>query len=265
MLTHPLDPYLRPETLPTPFCPGCGCGIVASAFLRAARELGHSDLSGFVFVSGIGCSSWIPSPHFKADSIHILHGRSIPTAMGVKAVRPELEVVVFGGDGDLASIGLGHLVHAARRNLEVLVIMVNNMVYGMTGGQLAPTTPRGAVTATSPYGNPESPIDMVRTLAAAGASYVARGCVAYPRHLEKLMLEALQASGFRFVEAVSTCTTHFQLMLGTKSPVEALKKLRELVEFRDVMQGPREGRLPLGSWRPPGRRPGFVESLRGLR
>ncbi len=264
-MKHPLDPYLRTETLPTPYCPGCGCGITASAFLRAARKLGHSSLSKFVFVSGIGCAAWIPSPHFKADSIHILHGRSIPAAMGVKAVRPELEVVVFGGDGDLASIGLGHLVHAARRNLEILTIMVNNMIYGMTGGQLAPTTPRGFITATSPYGNPENPIDVVRTLAAAGASYVARGCVAYPRHLEKLMSEALQADGFRFIEVVSTCTTHFQLMLKVRSPVEAMKKLRELVEFRDVMQGPREDRLPLGSWRAQARRPGFIESVRGLR
>ncbi|MDH5634402.1 MAG: thiamine pyrophosphate-dependent enzyme, partial [Candidatus Bathyarchaeota archaeon] len=149
--------YLR--DIPFPFCAGCGGTSVANTFLRAVHELGHSDLQGFVFCSGIGCSSWIPSPHFEADSIHTLHGRSIPVALGVKLMRPDLKVVVFGGDGDIVGIGLSHLIHAARRNLDVSVIMINNMVYGMTGGQVAATTPFGAKTTTTPYGSFERPLD----------------------------------------------------------------------------------------------------------
>ena len=134
--------YLR--DMPLPFCPGCGNLTVMSCFLKAVHELGYKDLRKFVFCSGIGCAAWIPSPYFKADSIHTAHGRSIPIATGVKLIRPTLNVVVLGGDGDLAGIGISHLIHAARRNLDVTVIMVNNMIYGMTGGQVAPTTPFGA-------------------------------------------------------------------------------------------------------------------------
>ncbi|MFB0514245.1 MAG: thiamine pyrophosphate-dependent enzyme, partial [Candidatus Bathyarchaeia archaeon] len=164
--------YLRDLTLP--FCAGCGCVTVMNCFLRAVHELGHNDLRKFVFCSGIGCSAWIPSPYFEADSIHTAHGRSIPVAIGVKLMRPDLNVVVFGGDGDLAGIGLSHLVHAARRNVDVMVVMVNNMIYGMTGGQVAPTTPLGVKTTTTPYGNFDPPIDTTRLIATAGASYAVR-------------------------------------------------------------------------------------------
>lgn len=166
--------YLRPT--PLPFCAGCGAFTVMSAFLGAVNELGYENLDKFVFCSGIGCSSWIPSPYFLADSVHTLHGRSIPVATGIKLVRPDLNVVVFGGDGDIAGIGLSHLIHAARRNLDVLVIMVNNMIYGMTGGQVAPTTP---------YGNFESPLDSARLAFTAGACYVARWTTAHPNELKE--------------------------------------------------------------------------------
>ena len=147
--------YLR--DIKMPFCAGCGSFTVMNAFLRAANELGHEDLSEFVFCSGIGCAAWIPSPHFVADSIHTPHGRSIPVATGIKLLRPKLNVVVFGGDGDIVGIGMSHFVHAARRNLDALVIMVNNMIYRMTGGQVAPTTPFKTRTTTTPYGSFEHP------------------------------------------------------------------------------------------------------------
>ena len=135
-------------------------------------ELGHDSLNGFCFTSGIGCTSWIPSPYFLADSIHTLHGRSIPVATSIKLIRPDLNMVVFGGDGDIVGIGLSHFIHAARRNVDIVVIMGNNMVYAMTGGQVAPTTPFDALTATSPSGNFEYPLDSGRLAMAAGATYL---------------------------------------------------------------------------------------------
>jgi 2-oxoglutarate ferredoxin oxidoreductase subunit beta len=217
--------YLRP--IPLPFCPGCGGLTVMSAFLRAVHELGHENLSNFVFCSGIGCSSWIPSPHFIADSVHTLHGRSIPVATGIKLLRPDLNVVVFGGDGDIVGIGLSHFIHAARRNLDILVIMVNNMVYGMTGGQVAPTTPFKAKTTTTPYGSFEHPLDAAKLAVTAGASYVSRWTTAHPNELKDSIKKALTLQGFRYIEAVSQCPTAFGRRVGFKDAGEMLKWFKE--------------------------------------
>ena len=217
-----LKRYLRPD-LTLPFCVGCGCVNVMSSFVRAAHELGHKDLREFVFCSGIGCSAWIPSPYLMADSLHVLHGRSIPVAMGVKLMRPELNVVVFGGDGDIAGIGLSHLVHAARRNLDVMVVMVNNMIYGMTGGQVAPTTPYGMKTTTTPYGNFEYSLDTTRLVVAAGASYAARWTTAHGEELTRSMKKAITTRGFAFIEAASPCPTAFGRRAGFKDVGEMLR------------------------------------------
>lgn len=217
--------YLR--NLKMPFCPGCGAFTVINAFLRAVYELGYEDLRNFVFCSGIGCSSWIPSPYFLADSIHTLHGRSIPVATGVKLMRPDLNVVVFGGDGDIVGIGLSHFVHAARRNLDILVIMVNNMVYGMTGGQVAPTTPFKARTTTTPYGSFEYPLDAVRLAVTAGANYAARWTTAHQNELKEAIKRALKLKGFRFIETVSQCPTAFGRRVGFRSAGEMIKWFRE--------------------------------------
>jgi len=223
--TFTIREYLR--DIPFPFCPGCGCLTVMNRFLRAVYELGHKDLSKFVFCSGIGCSAWIPSPHFKADSIHTAHGRSIPVATGVKLMCPDLNVVVFGGDGDIAGIGLSHLVHAARRNLDIMVVMVNNMIYGMTGGQVAPTTPLGIRTTTTPYGSFEHPLDVPPLVVAAGASYVARWTTAHGEELKEAMKKALKTKGFAFVEAVSPCPTTFGRRAGFKDVAEMVRWFRE--------------------------------------
>lgn len=217
--------YLR--DLPLPFCPGCGDYTIINGFLRAVHELGHDDLSNFVFVTGIGCAAWIPSPYFKADTIHTTHGRSIPVATGVKLFRPDLNVVVFGGDGDIAGIGLSHLIHAARRNLDITAIMVNNMVYGMTGGQLAPTTPFKARTTTTPYGSFERPIDTTRLVFAAGASYVARWTTTHFEQLKEAMKRALTTKGFSFVEVVSQCPTAFGRRVGLKTAKDMLRWFKE--------------------------------------
>jgi 2-oxoglutarate ferredoxin oxidoreductase subunit beta len=217
--------YLRDLTLP--FCAGCGCVTVMNCFLRAVHELGHKDLGKFVFCSGIGCSAWIPSPYFEADSIHTTHGRSIPVAIGVKLMRPDLNVVVFGGDGDLAGIGLSHLVHAARRNVDVMVVMVNNMIYGMTGGQVAPTTPLGVKTTTTPYGSFDPPLDTVRLVAAAGANYAARWTTVHFEQLKEAMKTAVTTEGFAFIEAVSPCPTAFGRRIGLKDAAKMLRWFKE--------------------------------------
>jgi 2-oxoglutarate ferredoxin oxidoreductase subunit beta len=210
-----------------PFCVGCGCVTVINRFLRAVHELGHKDLSKFVFCSGIGCAGWIPSPYFNADSIHTPHGRSIPVATGVKLLRSDLNVVVFGGDGDIAGIGVGHLVHAARRNLDITVVMVNNMIYGMTGGQVAPTTPIGTKTTTTPYGSFEQPLDITRLVVAAGASYVARWTTAHGEQLKESLKKAVATKGFAFVEVVSPCPTAFGRRAGFKNVAEMFRWFRD--------------------------------------
>jgi 2-oxoglutarate ferredoxin oxidoreductase subunit beta len=242
--------YLR--GLVFPFCPGCGNFIVVNSFLKAVHELEHQDLSGFVFCSGIGCAAWIPSPYFLADSIHTPHGRSIPVATGVKLFRPELEVVVFGGDGDLAGIGLNHLIHAARRNVDIKVIMVNNMVYGMTGGQVAPTTPFGTVTTTTPYKSFERPLDVTRLIAAAGANYAARWTTVHPEQFKEAVKKALKIRGFSFIEMVSQCPTAFGRRAGFKNVAEMLQWFKQnsiLKEKAEKMNWKElEGKIVIGEF-----------------
>lgn len=226
MKDHPTLKYLREKFVPTVFCPGCGCGIILNALARALDSMGFKHLRDFVFVSGIGCAAWIPSPHIKADSIHTLHGRPIPVATGVKLAKPHLKVVVISGDGDLAGIGLGHLIHAARRNVELLVIMVNNLVFAMTGGQLSPTTPAGFKTRTSPYGNPENPLDTCKLVAEAGASYVARWTTGHAiqlsRSIQRGLEKTIEGEGLSFIEVVSQCPSRVGRLLKLK-PSEMIK------------------------------------------
>lgn len=242
--------YLRDMRLP--FCPGCGDVTIMNAFLRAVHELGHQNLSRFVFCSGIGCAAWIPSPYLKADSLHVTHGRSIPVATGVKLMRPDLNVVVFGGDGDLAGIGLSHLVHAARRNVDILVILVNNMIYGMTGGQVAPTTPLKVPTTTTPYGSFERPIDATRLVVTAGASYAARWTTAHREQLKDAIKDALSIRGFAFVEVLSQCPTAFGRRIGLKTAAELLAWFKEhsipVHQVRELPERELEGQIVVGEF-----------------
>ncbi len=242
--------YLR--GIPFPFCIGCGGATIATSFLRAVHELGYRDLEGFVFCSGIGCSSWIPSPHFEADSIHTTHGRSIPVATGVKLMRPDLKVVVFGGDGDIVGIGLSHLIHAARRNVDITVVMVNNMIYGMTGGQVAATTPLEVKTATTPYGGFERPLDAVRIVASAGACYAARWTTAHVSQLEEAIKKALTTKGFSFIEIVSQCPTAYGRRAGFKNAGEMLLWLKKqsvpIEETKEMTQDEMEAKIVVGEF-----------------
>lgn len=218
--------YVRKEVFPTPFCAGCGHGILLGAILHAVDQLGL-DYSQMLFVSGIGCAGWIPSPHYNTDTLHVTHGRPVAFATGAKLFNPALNVVVIGGDGDIASIGGNHLIHAARRDLNLTVICANNMIYGMTGGQVTPTTPRGAKTATTPQGNLERPFDLARLVAAAGATYVSRYSVWHVRPLIASIKKALQRTGFSFIEVLSMCPTQFGRRNQRPTPAEMLLEYKQ--------------------------------------
>ncbi len=199
--------------------------MVAHSILRAIDQL-EIDMDAFVFVCGIGCAGWIPSPYFNADTLHTTHGRPIAFATGVKLTLPDRHVMVISGDGDLSAIGGNHLIHAARRNIGLTVICVNNGIYGMTGGQVAPTTPSGMPTTTTPYGNPERPFDLCRLVEAAGATYVARWTTAQPRFITRSVVQALNHPGFAFVEVISQCPVHFGKWSGTGGAVDMLEDFK---------------------------------------
>lgn len=233
-VAHPLDKYLRTDRIPTMWCPGCGLGIVMGAILRAIdRRINEGSLrrENIGFVGGIGCTARMTLyPLF--DSAHVIHGRAIPFALAVKIVRPEMKMIVVGGDGDLAAIGGNHILHAVRRNADLLVVMVNNMIYAMTGGQVAPTTPKGLYTTTTPYGNPEREMNMIRLTAALGANYVARGSVTHPQLLEQFIYKALGKQGLAFVEVISTCPEIFGRHIGFRNPVDLYMEIRKKIVIK---------------------------------
>ncbi len=213
------DKYIRNQ--PSAFCVGCGDGTILNCFVRAIDDL-EIPTEKVLCVSGIGCSAWIPSPYFNGDTLHTTHGRALAFATGAKVFNSDLATVVFTGDGDGAGIGGNHLIHAARRNIDITTILVNNLSYAMTGGQIAPTTPREEKTATSPYGNPESPFDTVRLVEAAGATYVARWTTNHVLELTRSIKEAILHPGFSFIEVLSQCPTQQRRMFGMRDPVHVL-------------------------------------------
>jgi 2-oxoglutarate ferredoxin oxidoreductase subunit beta len=224
-IAHPLHRFIRPYVSSTTNCPGCGNGIVTQAILRAIDGLGVT-LDDFVFVTGIGCAAWIPSPFFNADILHTTHGRPVAYALGIKMGLPEKKVMVISGDGDLAAIGGNHLIQNARRNIEMVVVCLNNGIYGMTGGQAAPTTPVGLKTATTPYGTFENPFDISQLVIAAGASFVARWTTYQPRQLTASIKKAIQKKGFSFVEVITQCPVQFGKKTGSGGAVQMLKEYK---------------------------------------
>jgi 2-oxoglutarate ferredoxin oxidoreductase subunit beta len=203
--SHPMSAFLRMERMPHIWCPTCGIGTTVKCF-AAALEKEKLDLDKVAIVSGIGCTGRVAG-YLKLDSFHTTHGRAIPFATGLHLSNPDLKVVVFSGDGDLIAIGGNHFIHAARRNMNITVICVNNFIYGMTGGQCAPTTPLGANTSTTPYGNYEHPFNLPHLAASCGAVYVARWTALHIRRMTKSFQEALRKRGFSFVEVITPCST----------------------------------------------------------
>jgi 2-oxoglutarate ferredoxin oxidoreductase subunit beta len=198
-------PFLRQDRIPHIWCPGCGIGTTLNCFTRALEESGM-DLDQVAIVSGIGCTGRVAG-YMNVDSFHTTHGRAIPFATGLAMSRPDMNVIVYSGDGDLTAIGGNHLFHAARRNANLLVVCVNNFTYGMTGGQVTPTTFKTAIASTTPYGAFEETFNLPRILDAAGAVYVARWTAFHVRQLAKSMNEAINKKGFRFIEVIAPCPT----------------------------------------------------------
>ncbi len=202
---NPVNEFLRMDRMPTIWCPGCGIGTTVNCFTRALTECGK-NLDKVAVVSGIGCTGRVAG-YLNLDSYHTTHGRAIPFATGLKLAQPELDVIVYSGDGDLSAIGGNHFIHAARRNMDMLVVCVNNFTYGMTGGQVTPTTPEPAIASTTPYGAFEHPFSLPYLADSCGAVYVARWTAYHVRQLAKSMQEALGKKGFRFIEIIAPCPT----------------------------------------------------------
>lgn len=206
--TNPVVPMLRMDRMPHIWCPGCGIGTTVNCFARAVEDCGI-PLNELTIVSGIGCTGRVAG-YLELDSFHTTHGRAIPFATGLKLSNPKLNVVVYSGDGDLAAIGGNHFIHAARRNMDLTVIFVNNHTYAMTGGQASSTTPLTATGTTAPYGMFEQPFNMPYLAESCGAVYVARWTTYHVRHIAKAMKEAILKPGFSFVEIISPCPTLYE-------------------------------------------------------
>lgn len=202
---HPMEKLLRMDRIPHIWCPTCGIGTAVKAFATALEQL-EIDYNNVAVVSGIGCTGRVAG-YMKLDSFHTTHGRAIPFAVGLAIAKPKMKVVVFSGDGDLISIGGNHFIHTARRNVDITVICVNNFIYAMTGGQVAPTTPIPANSSTTPYGTFEHPFNLPLLAASSGAVYVARWTALHVRRLTNAFAEALQKRGFSFVEVIAPCST----------------------------------------------------------
>lgn len=217
---HPLDDLIRTDRIPHIWCPGCGIGTVFSSCLSAIK-VSCPDLNKVSMVSGIGCSGRAAG-YIKLDSFHTTHGRAIPFATGLKLAKPDMSVIVFSGDGDLFAIGGNHFIHAARRNMDLTVICVNNLNYGMTGGQAAATTPHMAKSTTSILGNPEDPFNLPLLAYGAGATYVARWTILHTRDLTESISEAIGRKGFSFIEVLAPCPINY----GRRNKEKSLDSLK---------------------------------------
>lgn len=219
------DKYLRLNKLPLIWCAGCGDGIVLKSMLRAIDRIGLSN-DEICMVSGIGCSSRLTG-YVDFNTLHTTHGRAIAFATGVKMVKPEMTVIVVTGDGDATAIGGNHYIHAARRNIDITVVLFNNNIYGMTGGQVSPTTPFNYKASTAPFGNVENPFNISGLAEAAGASFVARGTVYDAIKLDRMIEKAIRKKGFSVVEVMTPCPTAFGRRNRLGNGSDMIKQLKE--------------------------------------
>ncbi len=220
------EKYIRPGKLPHIWCPGCGHGIVMKGLIRAIDAL-SLDKDMTAIVSGIGCASRLPG-YLDFCTLHTTHGRGVAFATGIKMAKPEMNVICVGGDGDGVAIGGNHFIHACRRNIDITYLIMNNNIYGMTGGQFSPTTPYGAKASTTPYGNPDPPFDIARLAIGAGATFVARGTAFHASQIDKLLTEAISHKGFSVVEIMDSCPTTYGRKNKFKSVIEMMNHLKEI-------------------------------------
>jgi len=240
--------FLRTRNFPHIWCPGCGDGIILKALIRSMDKLDISRDEA-VMVSGIGCSSRTPG-YVDINTLHTTHGRALPFATGVKHANPDLNVIVVTGDGDATAIGGNHYIHAARRNINLTVLLYNNYIYGMTGGQCSPTTPRGDRASTAPYGNIEPPFNTAGLAISAGASFVARADVYHVKQCEKMITRALQKDGFSLVEILTPCPTAYGRRNRMANPVKLMEWLKDntisVKKWEKLSPEEREGKTRVG-------------------
>lgn len=225
MALEEIKKYLRIDKFPHIWCPGCGNGIVLQAMLRAIHKL-DLDQNKVAIVSGIGCSSR-SAGYADFNTLHTTHGRAIAFATGIKLANPEMTVIVLTGDGDCAAIGGNHLIHAARRNIDLTVVVFNNYIYGMTGGQFSPTTCIDDRASTAPFGNIENPFDLCELAKGAGATYTARSTTFHATHLPLLIMKGIQNKGFSFIDVITHCPVYYGRMNRFPDTIEMLKWQRD--------------------------------------
>jgi len=220
-----LQKLSKKKKFPTIWCSGCGIGIVMGALIRAIDHLGL-DNDNVALVAGIGCTARMPG-YLDFNTLHTTHGRALAFATGLKIARPDMKVIAIMGDGDALAIGGNHFIHAARRNMGITALVVNNAIYGMTGGQYSPTTPLGGRATTAPYGNIEPPFPICDLAIAAGATYVARSTVYHALELDKFLAEAIAKDGFSVIEAVSYCHTTFGRLNKLGTAADMMRSLKD--------------------------------------
>lgn len=243
-----IDKYFRPGRLPHIWCPGCGNGIVTGAIVKAIDKL-TLEKDSVAVISGIGCSSRA-SGYLDFNTVHSAHGRALPVATGVKLADPSLNVIVVTGDGDATAIGGNHLIHAARRNIDMTVVLYNNSIYGMTGGQYSPMTPYGSKATTAPYATIEHDFDITELAKAAGATFVARATTFHTQVLIDLIAKGIQHKGFSIIEAVSACPISFGRQNKLGGPADMMKWQRDhavmLPAWNKMTDEQRQGKFPIG-------------------
>lgn len=244
--------YLRHrKKFPHVWCPGCSNGIVLGAVIRAVAEL-EWKRSDITMVSGIGCSSRMPV-YVDFDTLHTLHGRAIAFATGVKLFKPELEVIVVTGDGDATAIGGNHFIHAARRNIDLTVILLNNYIYGMTGGQYSPTTPIGDRATTTPYGNIDPVFDICELALGAGAAFVARTTAYHATEAQTYIKKALVHKGFSLVEIICACPVIYGRLNKRGDAPAMMKSMKENIlsikTYEKLTEEQKEGKIKRGIFR----------------
>ncbi len=247
----PQHDYLRiQKKFPTVWCPGCGIGTVMSAIIRAIHELGINK-NNIALISGIGCSSRMPI-YVDFNTLHTTHGRALPFATGIKMVRPDMKVIVVSGDGDALAIGGNHFIHACRRNIDISMILINNYIYGMTGGQVSPTTPLNSYAHTAPYGSIDPPFDAVNLASSAGATYVARGTTYHIVQTSKYIKKSLEHKGFSMVEVISQCPVLYGRLNDYKTAVKMLYRQKEqavmLKAWEKLSPEERVDKYPIGEF-----------------